>query len=119
MGQLLKNLLETGFHSFEWDERKREIQDYRRVWADVDKQFFKKNPAVLRVCYFFRLPVDENTEVMEGIVTNDMWKDTWDEWQYVILGSDGEEYYDTETCIMGKNKKEVERIMNEWKESLD
>ena len=116
--KIISELLEGGFHSFEWKERKEKIADYRRVWKEVQPSVFKKEPAFLKVCYFFILPINEKTEIFEGIIKPCYWIDPWEEKNYIILGQDGKEYYDTETCIVGKNKKETQRILDELKESL-
>ena len=101
----------------DWKALCEKLDIYRAGWSEHDKKTFRECPWILKRCYLFSTPVKENTKVIEGVIMPSYWYDTWGECQNVIFGSDGEEYYDTDTCISCKTKKEAKRIMEEMREN--
>jgi hypothetical protein len=71
---------------------------------------------LFKECYFYTVPITEETKVMKGIIVDADEKD--DETIFYFVGDDGEIYNDDDETVMRFDKKEVETILNEMKESI-
>ena len=98
---------------YEWKEVQDCVYWYREGWRNHEPKFFKNHPNVLTKCYLFTLPVEPKTKIMEGIILAKEWIDTWNERNSVVLAQNGEQYHDTDSCIVCKTKKEAQRLLSE------
>ena len=73
-------------------------------------------PSLFKECYFYIVPITEDTKVQKGIIVDADEKD--DETIYYFVGEDGEIYNDDNETVMRLDKKEVETILNEMKEDI-
>jgi len=73
-------------------------------------------PSLYKECYFFAVPISEETKVQKGSIVDVLEKDG--EMIYYFIGDDGEIYNDDDETVMRFDKKEVETILNEMKENL-
>ena len=75
-----------------------------------------KLPSLFKECYFYIVPITEDTKVLKGIIVDADEKD--DETIFYFVGEDGEIYNDDDETVMRFDKKEVETILNEMKEDI-
>lgn len=106
----------SSFHT--WEDVKRYIKVFRDGIDSADKKAKRQWPNMLKRAWMFRLPVEQDTEIMECIVSGVYWIDSWNERQAVVKAEDGEEYYDTDTCIIKMKKKEAKALLSEMKDDI-
>ena len=112
-GKSFGELLGDFVNDFGWDVVKQTTAHVREVNKDDD--VYKEYPAMLKLVYLYPTPIEKDTKVIEAVVIGHTEDEDGD---YQMIAEDGEIYTDTLDCVSGKNRDEVQRILDELRDDM-
>ena len=85
----------------------------------MDAGYLKEYWYIYKHCYFYVMPIKQDTAVMRGIILERYTKERHGESYFRFLGEDGLIHNDDDDCVMGESKEKIETYLKELREDLE
>ena len=96
-----------------WQEFKNSIMEVRNELVCGNAPLLKNFPDIFKLVYLYITPIEKETKVIEGIIIDD------DGENYLMISEDGRIYTDTLDCVAGKDRDEVQRILDDIRTDME
>ncbi len=101
-----------------WQDITGWAKDIRQQMEEWQAPLLRDFQEILEKVYLYEQPIKRDTKVIEGIVL-DREFNIDNDYDLKIFGEDGVMYYDTDDCVCGKDRDEVQRILDELRDDME
>lgn len=102
-----------------WNQVKEHFAKLRKEMQEGKAPLMDSFPEVFKMAYLFRTPIERETKVMESIIIDVLADREMDDRYYQFLAEDMQLYKEVDECVAGKEKAEVQRILDELRDDME